>query len=65
MTDGENEINDLFGGIEKNSPVSTNGKWIEVATEQKNPRLTLDLACSVLLVYNRLDKELINLTNMN
>jgi hypothetical protein len=39
--------------------------WLEEAIEQKNPRLTLALADSILLVYDDLDKKLLALTRLN
>jgi hypothetical protein len=39
--------------------------WLDVAIQQKNPRLTLDLAYSILLVYDDLDKKLLALTSLN
>jgi len=39
--------------------------WLEEAIEQKNPRLTLALADSILLVYDDLDKKLLDLTRLN
>jgi len=68
MTNEENDINNLFKRIinSKNSEViSLSSRWIEIGTEQKNPRLTLELACSDLLIYNKLDKELVNFANLN
>jgi len=40
-------------------------RWLEEAIEQKNPRLTLALADSILLVYDDLDKKLLDLTRLN
>ena len=65
MTNSENEIDNLFSRMMKRGLVSTSSRWIETATEQKNPRLTLDLAYSVLLVYDRLDKKLVHLKGFN
>jgi hypothetical protein len=39
--------------------------WLDVAIQQKNPRLTLELAYSILLVYDELDKKLLALTSLN
>lgn len=39
--------------------------WLDVAIQQKNPHLTLALADSILLVYDKLDKKLIALSNLN
>jgi len=39
--------------------------WLEVAIQQKNPRLTVALADSILLEYDDLDKKLLALTRLN
>lgn len=39
--------------------VSTSGNWIERAIEQRNPKMTLELANSTLLVYDWLQKALV------
>jgi hypothetical protein len=39
--------------------------WLIQAVEQKNPRVTLDLAYSVLLVYDDLDKKLLPISALN
>ena len=61
----ENDIDNLFKRIINREMISFNSRWIEIGTEQKNPRLTLELACSDLLIYNKLDKELLNFANLN
>ena len=65
MLNYENEINNLFTKMVKKGLVSTSNLWIEKATEQKNPRLTLDLAYSTPLLYDSLDKTLVNLKGSN
>jgi hypothetical protein len=47
---------DLYGEVPR---------WLEVAIQQKNPRLTVALADSILLVYDDLDKKLLTLTGLN
>jgi hypothetical protein len=61
----ENDIDDLFGRIINSGSISISSRWIEIGTEQKNPRLTLELANSDLLIYGRLDKELVYFANFN
>jgi hypothetical protein len=39
--------------------------WLEKAVEQKNPRVTLDLAYSLLLVFDDLDQKLLLFTALN
>jgi len=50
--------------IRRNS-VSDSPHWLQEAVQQKNPRLTLALADSVLLVYDDLDRKLLALTRLN
>jgi hypothetical protein len=61
----ENDIDDLFRRIINGGSISLSSRWIEIGTEQKNPRLTLELAYSDLLIYSGLDKELVYFTNLN
>ena len=61
MTTSENRINDLFEHMVKKGLVSTSSLWIEKAVDQKNQRLHLDLAWSKLLVYDRLDRNVLTL----
>jgi hypothetical protein len=65
MTDSEDRIDEIFQDMMKTGLVSTSSCWIERAAEQKNPKLTLELANSTLLNYDRLDIRLIVLYRMN
>jgi hypothetical protein len=57
LNDQSDEIgNDLFSEMPR---------WLEEAIEHKNPRLTLALADSILLVYDDLDRKLLALTSLN
>ena len=44
---------------------STTSSWIERAVQQKNDRLTLDLASSVLLTYSDWDKIMLQRQSWN
>jgi hypothetical protein len=39
--------------------------WLEEAVQQKNPRVSLALAYSLLLEYDELDKKLLLMTSLN
>jgi len=65
MTNNGNEIDSLFYQMIEKGLVSTSHHWIEIAVEQRNPRLTLDLAFSTLLLYDRLDKKLLSNSQLN
>jgi hypothetical protein len=47
---------DFFGNVPR---------WLEQAIEQKNPRLTIALADSVLLMYDDWDYKLLVMSNLN
>ena len=65
MTDSEDRIDEIFRNMMKTGLVSTSNCWIERAVEQKNPLMTVALANSTLLNYDRLDIRLIVLYRMN
>jgi hypothetical protein len=65
MTNSGNGIENLFYQMVKKGLVSTSHRWIEKAVEQRNPQLTLDLAFSTLLLYDRLDKKLLSDSQLN
>ena len=65
MTESEDRIDDVFEEMVVTGLVSTSNRWIEKATEQKNPRLTLELAYSRVLVYDVLDRLLLTITGLN
>ena len=65
MANSENDADNLFNEMVKRGSVSTSNWWIEKAAEQKNPRLILGLACSKLLLYDRVDKKLVGLKGLN
>jgi L-arabinose isomerase len=65
MLHNEGEIDNLINRMLKRGFVCTSHHWIARAAEQKNPRLTLDLAYSTLLLYDHLDKRLMNLQRLN
>jgi len=65
MTDSTDRIDEIFRSMMKTGLVSTSNCWIERAVEQKHPLLTLELANSTLLHYDRLDLRLIVLFRMN
>lgn len=65
MTESEDMINDLFADMVDMGLLSTSNQWIEQAINQKNPRLTMDLACSRLLTYDNAEKILFSMTDLN
>ena len=65
MTDSPDRIDDIFEHMVKTGLVSTSNRWIEKASVQRNPRLTMELACSRLLVYDVLDKLAFSINDLN
>ena len=62
MIDRDKLINEMMF---KKTLISIDSTWIERAALQKHPKMTLDLAHSVPLVYHDLDKELIRREILN
>jgi hypothetical protein len=56
MTDNTDEIEGIFESMVRAGLLSTGNGWLEMAIEQKNPRVTLDLAQSEIMVYDLLDQ---------
>jgi len=65
MTDSEDRIDDIFADMVEAGLLSTSNQWIEDAIDQKNPKLTMDLACSRLLIYDTAEKMLLSITDLN
>jgi hypothetical protein len=65
MENGRDKFDDFFDEIEEMDFLYSGSYWIEKAVEQKNPMLTLDLAYSKLLLYDQLDKKILNLISLN
>jgi hypothetical protein len=63
MTNSEDRIDDIFEEMVETGLLSTSGRWIERAVEQKNRKLTIELAYSTVLVYDILDR--LSLTDFN
>ena len=61
--DGSN-LGDQSNKIGRNLVVDL-PRWLEKAVEQKNPRVSLALAYSLLLEYDELDKKLLLNTALN
>jgi len=48
-----------------NGPAAVGSTWIQRAVEQKHPKLTLDLAYSIPLIYGELDEVLLRQERLN
>jgi hypothetical protein len=65
MKDSPDRIDDIFEHMAETGLVSTSNRWIEKASVQRNPKLTIELACSRLLIYSFLDKLAFSIDNLN
>lgn len=65
MMDSEDGIGAVFQEMLETGRVCTSSYWIEKATEQKNHRLTMDLACSKAVVLDIADKLLFAIEHLN
>ena len=60
-----NNIDKWLNDMIEKGLVSTTGSWIERAVEQKNDRMTVNLASSVLITYNDWDKIILQRQTLN
>ena len=65
MTDNRDRINDIFETMVNSGRVSISNRWIEKASIQRNPKLTLELANSRELTYDITDRLMLTITNLN
>ena len=59
MIGSQKSIDNLLADMQSKGLASTGSEWLERAILQKNPALTVGIASSRLLVYDRLDRRLI------
>ncbi len=57
--------NEVFDDMANKRLITFSNSWIEKAVEQKNPHLTLDLANSRTLSFDRLDEILLAMGSKN
>ncbi len=60
-----NDMNRWFHEMEERELVSMSNTWIQQAVNQRHPRMTLDLAQSVPLVYDDVDYLLLRREILN
>ena len=60
-----NNIDEWLDDMINKGLASTTSSWIERAVEQRNDRMTVSLASSVLLIYSELDKVLLQRQKLN
>jgi len=62
MTDN---CDDIFETMVNSGRVSISNRWIEKASIQRNPKLTLELANSRELTYDITDRLMLTITDLN
>jgi hypothetical protein len=65
MMNSGNDLDNLLHQMVNKGLASTSRDWIERAVLQKNPRLTIELACSKLLFYDTVERKLVSLEAFN
>jgi hypothetical protein len=65
MTEQPDKIELIFEDMVKTGLLSTSNQWIEKATKQRNPRLTMELAYSKIMEYDTAEKMLFSISDLN
>jgi hypothetical protein len=65
MVDNEGSIYYLLEEMIRKGLAATSGTWIEKAVEQRNSRLAVGIAASMILAYDRMDRKLLTLIRVN
>ena len=55
----------LLQEMQNKGLASTGNQWLEIAVRQKNPALTVGVAATMLLCYDRLDRQLCLVSKCN
>ncbi len=65
MTDRDYSLYYLLEDMIRKGLASRCNTWMEIAIQQKNPRLSIGIASSMMLVYDRIDCKLLTLDKSN
>jgi hypothetical protein len=65
MRESRNSINSLLDEMVRRGLASTSNHWIEMAIRDRNPRLSVGIASSKVLVYDKIDRRIMPLTGCN
>jgi hypothetical protein len=65
MINSKNNLDNLFEEMIKKSLITTSNGWIEKAIQQKNQRLPVGIASSMVLTFDHLDRRLLNMIKPN
>jgi hypothetical protein len=65
MISSQKSLGSLLEEMQSKGLASTGSSWLERAIRQKNPALTIGVAASQLLVYDRLDRHLLKISGAN
>jgi hypothetical protein len=61
----EDDMMRLFREMLQRGLITRGSLWIEMAVEQKNSNLPIAVANSMLLTYDRIDRQILTLSNFN
>jgi hypothetical protein len=59
MESFDRELMKIFEDMLKKGLISTGNLWINIAVEQKNKRLSVGIAHSMLLTFDRVDRKIL------
>ncbi len=65
MMHSRNPVNSLLDEMIRLGLASTSSHWIELAIRTKNPRLSVGIASSKVLVYDKIDRRILPLSISN
>jgi hypothetical protein len=65
MMNSGSDLDNLLRQMVDRGLAATSHDWIERAVRQKNPRLTVDLACSKMLLYDPVERKIVSLEAFN
>ena len=65
MMESRNSIRSLLDEMVRRGLASTSNHWIELAIRDRNPRLSVGVASSKVLVYDKIDRSIMHLSACN
>ncbi len=65
MFNDENSVEFWLSDMVRKGSAATGKMWIEKAIQQRSSEIPLGVASSMLLVYDKMDRELASISKMN
>jgi hypothetical protein len=65
MKESRSSIQSLLDEMVRRGLASTSSHWIELAIRTRNPRLSVGVASSKVLVYDNIDRQILPLSGCN